>query len=456
MKNKLSIIISLGFLILLLTSCDGMDSTYKDLQGDAPIVYLGKPDKEKIVMQPGRNRIKVSWPAFYDPRIKYTKITWANGTKEKNVPIVFNQPTEVMLDDMDEASYDFVLYNFNDDGLKSVTISAIGDVYGNTYESYLKNRNIESISLDDESGDITIKFPVLGDSTIVGTEFRWLEGGTTKTIYVDNPEDGEVVLENYSGTNLEYRCKFLPVPNAIDYFYAPWAGGLTIVKTVGGDIKRDRWTVTTQTHNGYGYMWDGGTQANPVTGLPEHMFDGNTGSYLSMVKPGGSINGVVPPADSTPPSFIVDMKTPQEFEYIKWSHRNGAYSNANGSVVANNYNYLRVYGITIEGSNDGTSFTIIPPASPAGTNASIVWIPEKASYVGSVQSTEDLPYKIPVTQSTYQYVKVSLVVQSKNYAVGQYQHPSYPGAGASGSGNTMQVAEFGLGLGEPQQVEVPL
>ncbi|MDR0506655.1 MAG: Ig-like domain-containing protein [Dysgonamonadaceae bacterium] len=210
------------------------------------------------------------------------------------------------------------------------------------------------------------------------------------------------------------------------------------------DIDRSGWTVTTQTHNDYGYMWDGGTQAAPVTGLPEHMFDEQAGSYLSLVKPGGSINGVAPPAESTPPSFIVDMKTAQEFEYIKWSHRNGTYSNANGSVGSNTYNYLRVYGVIVEGSNDGTNFTVIPPAEPAGSNADIVWIPQKVSYVGSVTSVEDAPYVIPITKSSYRYVKVNLVVQSRNYAPDKYQHPNYPGSGAL-SGNTMQIAEFGLG-----------
>jgi hypothetical protein len=210
------------------------------------------------------------------------------------------------------------------------------------------------------------------------------------------------------------------------------------------DINRSDWTVTTQTHNDYGYMWDGGTQSSPVTGLPQHMFDGQFGSFLSLVKPGGSLNGVSPPADSEPPSFIVDMKTEQEFEYIKWGHRFGSYSNATGSVSGNHSNFLRVYGIILEGSNDGVNFTGISPDEPAGADANIVWIPQKASYVGSVNSDENELYTIPVVNSTYRYVKVNLVVYSHNYRTDGYQHPLYPGNGVA-SGNTMQIAQFGLG-----------
>lgn len=213
------------------------------------------------------------------------------------------------------------------------------------------------------------------------------------------------------------------------------------------DIDRTSWTVTTQTHNGYGYAWDGNTKESPVTGLPEHMFDGQSGSYLSLVKPGGNAAGQQPPADSEAPSFIVDMKTAQEFEYIKWAHRSGAYTNPdNGKAVStNNYNYLRVYGIYLYGSNDGTNFTAITPAEPAGNDANIVWIPQKVSYVGGVTSVEDKPYIIPITPSTYRYVKVILTVQSRTYDVDKYQHPDYPGKGEPSSGNTMQIAEFGLG-----------
>lgn len=233
----------------------------------------------------------------------------------------------------------------------------------------------------------------------------------------------------------------------------------TTVVMAQTDLDRTNWTVTTQTKDAagdpYGYMWDGGSKDSPVTGLPEHMFDGETGSYLSLVKPGGTYGGVTPPTDFTP-SFIIDLQTAQEFDYIKWSHRNGAYTNENGTVNGNSYNYLRVYGVVLEGSNDGTDFTKIAPAVSAGADQDIVWVPQKSStrYVGGVSAAEDAPYTIPVVKSTYRYVKVNLAVQSKNYGTGEgkYQHPDYQGEGTA-SGNTMQIAEFGLGLSGGTGVE---
>ncbi len=218
---------------------------------------------------------------------------------------------------------------------------------------------------------------------------------------------------------------------------------------VNTDIDRTGWTVYTLTHNDYGFMNDGGTKDAPGTGTPEHLFDGALGSFLSLIKPGGSSGGVAPPVDSEAPSFVVDMKAEKKFNAIKWGHRNGSYTNpvTNITVGGNTYNYLRVYGVYLFGSNDGTTFTPIAPETPAGADNMVVWIPQKATYVGSATSTEDATYYIKVTESTYRHVKVQLKVHGRSYGTnaGQFQHPDYPGGGTT-SGQAMQVSEFGVSM----------
>ncbi|MDR0506654.1 MAG: M60 family metallopeptidase [Dysgonamonadaceae bacterium] len=183
------------------------------------------------------------------------------------------------------------------------------------------------------------------------------------------------------------------------------------------DIDRTNWAVTTQTATNYGYVVDG------TTGLPEHMFDDNAATFLSLVKPGKNYGAVPKQPSDFIPSFTVDMQSAQTFDYIKWRHRGG-----------NSYKYLRVYGIDIEISNDGTNFTKI--------NTDIVWIPNIAGYTTSTpEVTDPNTYKIDVPQSTGRYVRIRLVMWSDIYSS---RHPDYPGTG-SGSGSTMQIAEFGLG-----------
>lgn len=169
--------------------------------------------------------------------------------------------------------------------------------------------------------------------------------------------------------------------------------GVTEVITLEiiGDIVLDRtnWTVSTfaKYSNGQNYVTDNNT------GKPEHILDGNPGTYLSMVKPGKTYGIYV---GTTDPNFTVDMKETQTFNYFYWLHRN------------QNPSYLQVLSVDIYGSNDNVNF-------------------EKINYE-TINFMENF-YKnqyFDIPESTYRYVKV--------------QYRSY-----SSGGSSAQVAEFGLG-----------
>lgn len=183
-------------------------------------------------------------------------------------------------------------------------------------------------------------------------------------------------------------------------------------------IDRTSWTVTTETDTGYGHVPD------KETGLPKDMFDGELATFLSLVKPGKSYSPVPTQSSLFLPSFTVDMKSPQTFDYMRWNHRTG-----------NSYNYIRVYGVDIFGSNDGAEFTQI-------NTDGIVWIPNIGGYSGTVTGVDSTTYAIEIPESTYRYFKVQYVKWSDNYVGGE--HPDYATDGAK-SGSTMQIGEFGLG-----------
>lgn len=179
--------------------------------------------------------------------------------------------------------------------------------------------------------------------------------------------------------------------------------GVTDVITlnVSGNIRlnRDSWTASTSITytNGNNYSADGST------GKPEHLFDNSSTTFLSLVKPGKSYEGCTAGGMDEPVYFVVDMQTQQTFNYFTWSHRSN-----------NSYNYLRVWGISMFGSNDGQNFTEIKSniAIPYESNADEILI--------------DIP------ESTYRYVKV--------------QYTNWSDLNGVTGGKTMQVAEFGLGL----------
>lgn len=169
--------------------------------------------------------------------------------------------------------------------------------------------------------------------------------------------------------------------------------GVTDVVTLEiiGDIRlnRDSWKVSTfaKYANGQNYVTDGNT------GKPEDILDGKQNTYLSMVKPGKSMNGY---EGTTDPNFTVDMQEKQTFNYFYWQHRK------------QNNGYLQILSVDIYGSNDNINFTKI--------NDEVVSI---------IENLYDIQY-FDIPESTYRYVKV----QYRSYSAG---------------GSSAQVAEFGLG-----------
>lgn len=153
-------------------------------------------------------------------------------------------------------------------------------------------------------------------------------------------------------------------------------------------LERDVWTVETS----HPYVPDAA-----AGGQPEMMFDGSTKSSILLVKPGKSLGGVTVPSTDVV-YFIIDMQTPQTFDFFKLTHR-----------TDNSTDNLRVKKVSVYGSNDNAEFTEILKGAdiPVAKTISDVFV--------------DLPVKV-----TYRYFKITLDAWSN-------------------SGNTMQISEFNIG-----------
>ena len=175
--------------------------------------------------------------------------------------------------------------------------------------------------------------------------------------------------------------------------------------------ERENWKVSTSItySNGQNYVLDNAKDASGQsiqTGRPEEILDDNSYTYLSLVKPGKSYgNDYKAEGKDVPVYFTVDMGMPQTINYFTWGHR-----------ISNTQSYLRVWGISLFGSNDGVSFNEI-----------------QANIEINRTMNELMDFDIP--QSTYRYIKIQYVDWSD-------LHPDEPN---SSMGGTMQVAEFNVG-----------
>lgn len=181
---------------------------------------------------------------------------------------------------------------------------------------------------------------------------------------------------------------------------------INVINAPDADYTRIFWKVNTSIvyGNGQNYVTDG------TTGKPEDLFDGQRNTFLSLVKPGKKMSAVYEgPPKGEINSFIVDMLSPITFKSMYWSHRAG-----------HAYTYLRIWALSIEGSNDGQNWTMLK---------SEIKLPDT---YGAPNVNVDKRYDIALDgQYEYRYVKVNLTNWSDN-------------SGGATSGNTMQMSEFGL------------
>lgn len=151
--------------------------------------------------------------------------------------------------------------------------------------------------------------------------------------------------------------------------------------------ERSLWEVTTS----HPYLTDG-----VVNGSPQSLIDDDTKSCLVLVKPGKSTGGITVGADESV-YFIIDMQQPHSFNFFRLTHR-----------INNTSANLRVNKVSVYGSNDGQEFAEVYKSVPIATHYNEVTI--------------ELPFAVK-----YRYFKMT-----------------YDGWAASG--NTMQVANFDVGL----------
>jgi hypothetical protein len=416
---------------LLLASCDDMNSVHQEFLDRGAGVQVGRPIIEAV--KAGFERVEVEWMVDADPKIYESRISYTlNGEQHTvSVPVDPNRTESLMTQiiEVPEGVYVFEMVNVTGDGFRSLRSSMSGRAFGETFQNRLRNR---AATVSGQPGNATITFSV--ESGVVETRVTYVNNqNEEKVITIPGNQTTLNITDFLLGSTFTHSSFYRPERDAIDLIPSnPATGRLSM----GVDLDRTAWTVTTDQGNGFPNAPDG------TTGLPMHMLNDNTAQFLSLFKPGGTIAGQTAPPIDFSPSFTVDLQESNPFNYFRWQHRQG-----------NNGQQLRAFAVNLYGSNDGDTFTQIMPATPAAPLfPSLFWIPVTNGYTGA-DAVDSQYYYIDVPESTYRYVQVQIMVWSNKYRVDPptgayptiYQHPSFPGNAANGWGNAVQIGQFGLG-----------
>lgn len=208
-----------GFACCILTglyACKKMNATYIDYIRSGEINYAGKPDSLKVY--PGKRRVELRW--LYNPRVNKAVIYWGNGKMQQEVAIgaaAADGWVRARLNDLNEGSYQFDVYTYDQKGARSIRVSSSGVVYGSGYEQSLVNRSIRSAAVS--GSDVTISWYEADDGA-AAVELTYKDHDGALHVITDPVTEPQTVLKNYlPGSEIAYRTLFVPGGMAIDTFY---------------------------------------------------------------------------------------------------------------------------------------------------------------------------------------------------------------------------------------------
>lgn len=207
---------------LLIWGCSRYDNDYLKYFDGKESVYPGLV--KQLVYKAGNLRTMILWNPNPDPSVvKYT-ITWNSGKDSVVVPASSHNPSDtvrVIIPDLSEYVYSFVLRSYDAEGNKSVgqDINNVR-VYGSAYKASLFNRSVNSANpyLYSEDGKLTLNF-ASADTSNVSTVIRYTNTADTAAETILLPAENAITITDYKpGTAIMYQSSYIPEKNAIDTF----------------------------------------------------------------------------------------------------------------------------------------------------------------------------------------------------------------------------------------------
>ena len=209
--------LGLFFPLVLLASCDRMDSVYQEFISDGPVTYMSK--LTGVEASSGENRVKFTIPAQTDPRIKGVMVYWDNRTQHQDVPLNITEPNEFIIENVAEGSHIFELVTHDEKGNNSLSVSVAASSYGDSFRAYASTSEVTSASRNQDGSCLfQIRHSFSPRYQYMELMYRSAEG-KEKTLVIERGTTSLSVAD-FAGEEYSYRSVFLPDETAFEYIYS--------------------------------------------------------------------------------------------------------------------------------------------------------------------------------------------------------------------------------------------
>ncbi|RZM27692.1 MAG: hypothetical protein EOO88_11845 [Pedobacter sp.] len=227
------------FILLVVSSCKKMDSTYEQFIVPGSMTYVGKATK--AIAQSGNQRVKVSWPRGSDPNIVKARIYWDNFADSIEIDVPANADTiSHVFENLEEKTYSFIIKTFDNKGNVSIPVELISRSYGANYAAGLQNRSVLSSEVDN-AGNLKILWARADVSSgAFETEIKYATLLGPEKVFKIKSKDSVTTITDYKpGSIAKFSTKFLPDSIAIDTFYST-----SQTLNIAAKLVKTGWTAT--------------------------------------------------------------------------------------------------------------------------------------------------------------------------------------------------------------------
>lgn len=132
---------------IILSSCGGMNDNIEQYLGKGEDIYIGRLDS--VVARGGLNKIQIEGLTTFSHMATKCIIKWNEQEREFNMKeIVKNDTVKILLTDLPEGTYEFIVQTEDKEGNRSIPVDCIGVSYGDIYKSSKAQKKIISMDLN--------------------------------------------------------------------------------------------------------------------------------------------------------------------------------------------------------------------------------------------------------------------------------------------------------------------
>lgn len=224
-----AVVLGISFFSILV-SCTDTYSVHEEYLKGGEVAYTNKVDSLTTVS--GNKRVKIVGYISNAFNVDEIVVYWNKGKDSKRFPYIKTankvDKLELIVDNLDEKSYEFEVYSKNATNDTSVKNVAYGTVYGDTYKSNLSSREINKTSFGTDNTAV-LNFKV-ADELTRNTEVKYFDMSGVEQVKTLASTVADVVIDNIDNSRpIQYRTFFVPTPKdklgnetTLDLFDSAW------------------------------------------------------------------------------------------------------------------------------------------------------------------------------------------------------------------------------------------